>query len=106
MSIRNDDATKKTWVRGINKRSSHVARKKRTTGKHLAIKGKLEGTEKKGRSDAKTFPHGRCALVHSKIPSNTPPQCAARLNASAKCLTFVEGRAFVSASATISSVGQ
>ena len=71
MSIRNDDATKKSRVRGINKRSSHVARKKRTTGKHLAIKGKLEGTKKKGRSNAKTFPHGRCALVHSKIPSNT-----------------------------------
>ena len=47
MSIRNDDTTKKTWVQGINKRSSHIARKKRTTGKHLAIKGKLEGTMKK-----------------------------------------------------------
>ena len=47
MSIRNDNATKKTQVQGINKRSSHIARKKRTTGKHLAIKGKLEGTMKK-----------------------------------------------------------
>ena len=46
MSIRNDDTTKKTRVQGINQRSSHIARKKRTTGKHLAIKGKLEGTEK------------------------------------------------------------
>ena len=38
--------------------------------------------------------------------SNTPPQGAASPSCDAKCLTFAEGRALVSVSATMSSVGQ
>ena len=38
--------------------------------------------------------------------SHTPPQYVARPSSFAKCFTFIEGSALVSASATISSVGQ
>ena len=38
--------------------------------------------------------------------SNTPPQIDTRPNSAAKCLTLGEGKALVSASATISAVGQ
>lgn len=37
---------------------------------------------------------------------NTPPQADTRPNSVVKCFTFVDGRAFVRTSATISSVGQ
>ena len=46
------------------------------------------------------------ALDFSISASNTPPQCVTSPNASVKCLTLVEGRAFVRESATISLVGQ
>ena len=58
------------------------------------------GDKEKG----KEFPRirGRRHLAYS----NTPPQGAASPSWDAKCLTFADGRALVSVSATISSVGQ
>ena len=40
------------------------------------------------------------------VSSNTPLQTVTRPRAVAKCFTFADGRAFVSVSATILSVGQ
>ena len=47
--------------------------------------------------------HGKANVV---LFSNTPPQGSMRLNCNMKCFTLGDGRAFVSALAVMSSVGQ
>jgi hypothetical protein len=54
-----------------------------------------------GRAHANTS-----ARTHKRAALNTPPHFARRPRHAAKCFTLGEGSAFVSASATMSSVGQ
>lgn len=94
----------KRQQQGIETEKSRVkkkcARRRRYRTVHTR-KGKKPLGHLGGKSPART-----ARLVYAFAYPNTPPQTITSPRAVAKCFTFAEGRAFVSVSATISSVGQ